>query len=182
MTKEAVTEGSRHHKIDAAVGLRIRLRRQELGMSQNTLGDALGVTFQQVQKYEKGWNRVSASRLWDMAVALSVPVAYFYTDVAESAGGETVVKTPLPVGSTNATIKLVGDYNAIRDANVQAQIRALVMALAQSQSNNLIIAIDPARGEDSAGVALRVDLKTAEAMGSADGPEDHPGAAPDAVG
>jgi len=64
--------------VDQHVGSRLRLRRQVLGMSQEKLGEALGVTFQQVQKYERGTNRVGASRLWDLARSLNVPVNFFY--------------------------------------------------------------------------------------------------------
>jgi transcriptional regulator with XRE-family HTH domain len=64
--------------IDIHVGARIRMRRLMLSMSQTKLGDALGVTFQQVQKYESGFNRVGASRLQQVAIALQVPVAFFF--------------------------------------------------------------------------------------------------------
>ncbi len=64
--------------IDMHVGTRVRSRRQELGLSQEKLGDALKLTFQQVQKYEKGVNRVSASRLQQLSHILKVPVAYFF--------------------------------------------------------------------------------------------------------
>lgn len=64
--------------IDRHVGLRIRLRRKELGVSQERLADSIGLTFQQIQKYERAANRVSASKLWEMAQALDAPVAYFY--------------------------------------------------------------------------------------------------------
>jgi transcriptional regulator with XRE-family HTH domain len=64
--------------IDAHVGARVRLRRQWLKLSQEKLANALGITFQQVQKYERGDNRIGASRLYDMARALDVPVGYFF--------------------------------------------------------------------------------------------------------
>jgi len=64
--------------IDVHVGTRVRLRRQVMKMSQEKLGDQLGVTFQQVQKYERGANRVGASRLWKMSQVLEVPVGFFY--------------------------------------------------------------------------------------------------------
>ena len=64
--------------IDIHVGSRIRLRRAQLGMSQERLGNALGLTFQQVQKYERGANRVGASRLFDISRVLGVPIAYFF--------------------------------------------------------------------------------------------------------
>lgn len=66
------------HPVDLHVGARIRLRRRLLGITQQGLADSLGVTFQQVQKYERGANRVSASRLWLMARLLGVPVAFFF--------------------------------------------------------------------------------------------------------
>ncbi len=69
--------------IDVYVGKRARLRREMLQISQTQLADRLGITFQQVQKYEKGINRMGASRLWDMAVVLKVPVNYFYDGIGE---------------------------------------------------------------------------------------------------
>lgn len=69
--------------IDAHVGSRVRLRRMLIGMSQEKLGELLGLTFQQVQKYEKGANRIGASRLYDISQILAVPVSYFFDDVSE---------------------------------------------------------------------------------------------------
>lgn len=71
----------RANLIDTHVGSRVRLRRMLLGMSQEKLGESLGLTFQQVQKYEKGVNRVGASRLFDLAQVLGVPVQYFYDEL-----------------------------------------------------------------------------------------------------
>lgn len=64
--------------VDAFIGARVRLRRLNLGLSQEELSNRLGVTFQQIQKYEKGVNRISASRLLQLAAALAVPVQYFF--------------------------------------------------------------------------------------------------------
>lgn len=72
---------SRPSPIDVHVGSRIRLRRSLLGMSQEHLGDALGVTFQQIQKYERGANRVGASRLFDISRVLDVAISYFFDDL-----------------------------------------------------------------------------------------------------
>ncbi|AKI02594.1 putative transcriptional regulator [Hoeflea sp. IMCC20628] len=66
--------------IDIHVGSRVRLRRTMLGMSQEKLGEALGITFQQIQKYEKGTNRVGASRLQNISTVLNVPVSFFFED------------------------------------------------------------------------------------------------------
>src|SRR5438270_8920735 len=71
--------------IDRHVGLRIRMRRKELGLSQERLADAVGLTFQQIQKYERAANRVSASKLWELAQALGVGIGYFYDGLAEMA-------------------------------------------------------------------------------------------------
>ena len=73
--------------IDIHVSSRIRLRRTMLGMSQEKLGEALGITFQQVQKYEKGTNRVGASRLQNISTTLNVPVSFFFEDAPEQGAG-----------------------------------------------------------------------------------------------
>ncbi|MDO9474921.1 MAG: helix-turn-helix transcriptional regulator [Caulobacter sp.] len=74
--------------VDLHVGGRIRMRRKLLGVSQERLADDLGLTFQQVQKYERAANRVSASKLWEMARALKTSVAYFYEGLGDPASGE----------------------------------------------------------------------------------------------
>lgn len=79
----------RANSIDVHVGGRVRLRRMVLGMSQEKLGERLGLTFQQVQKYEKGVNRIGAGRLYDLSNVLGVPVQFFYDDApASTASGE----------------------------------------------------------------------------------------------
>ena len=78
---------ARPSPIDVHVGSRIRLRRTLLGMSQERLGEALGLTFQQVQKYERGVNRVGASRLFDLSRVLDVPISFFFDDMPESLAG-----------------------------------------------------------------------------------------------
>ena len=74
--------------IDAHVGSRVRLRRMLIGMSQEKLGELLGLTFQQVQKYEKGANRIGASRLFDISQILAVPVSYFFDDVPDEVASQ----------------------------------------------------------------------------------------------
>ena len=73
--------------IDKHVGSRVRMRRMMLGMSQEKLGDALGLTFQQVQKYEKGTNRIGASRLQQISLILQVPVSFFFEGAPPPPGG-----------------------------------------------------------------------------------------------
>ncbi len=77
------TGGDKPNPIDIHVGSRVRLRRNMLGMSQEKLGEKLGLTFQQVQKYERGANRVSASRLFDLSRVLDVPISFFFDDMPE---------------------------------------------------------------------------------------------------
>ncbi len=89
---------SRSSPIDAHVGTRIRLRRTLLGMSQETLGEALGLTFQQVQKYERGVNRVGASRLFDLSRVLDVPISFFFDDMPEPLAGMHGRHTPVRAG------------------------------------------------------------------------------------
>lgn len=72
--------------IDIHVGARMRMRRMLIGMSQEKLGESLGLTFQQVQKYEKGTNRIGASRLYQISKALDVPITFFYADLPDESG------------------------------------------------------------------------------------------------
>jgi transcriptional regulator with XRE-family HTH domain len=83
-----LTESRLPNPIDLHVGARIRLRRRMQGVSQEKLADALGLTFQQVQKYERGANRVSASKLYEIATALHSPISYFFDGLADPAGEE----------------------------------------------------------------------------------------------
>src|SRR6478752_10801766 len=87
-TSEETPRGSRRaNPIDTHVGSRVRLRRMLLGMSQEKLGEHLGLTFQQIQKYEKGINRIGASRLFDLSKVLAVPVQFFYEELPVSGDG-----------------------------------------------------------------------------------------------
>ncbi len=83
--KQPSRKGS--HPIDVHVGVRVRLRRNLLGMSQTALGKAVGITFQQIQKYERGVNRIGASRLFNLSRALDVPVSFFFEDLSPAAAG-----------------------------------------------------------------------------------------------
>lgn len=90
--------------IDIHIGDRIRLRRTLLGLSQGKLAELLGITFQQVQKYERGMNRVSGSRLWDLSKTLDVPVSFFYEEI-----GETVAQQS-PSALITGTVLSSNDY------------------------------------------------------------------------
>ncbi len=124
--------------VDVHVGAQLRVRRTLLGMSQTTLGDAIGVTFQQVQKYERGTNRISASRLFDLSAVLDVPVEYFFEEMPAQGGGKTKEPPsyePDPM-ATRETLELVRAYYKIEDADVRKQLRELTNALGAAVSKD----------------------------------------------
>jgi transcriptional regulator with XRE-family HTH domain len=121
------------HPVDIEVGARIRQRRLLLGMNQETLASRLGLTFQQVQKYEMGANRVSASRLSDVADVLGVPVAYFFGGmVADEAALTVEERQTRDVMRRPETIDLVRFYFAIPDEHVRKRFLALAKAIAST--------------------------------------------------
>jgi transcriptional regulator with XRE-family HTH domain len=97
------------HPVDAHVGKRVRHRRWMVGMTQQQLAEKVGIKFQQIQKYETGMNRISASRLWDIAEALNVPVSFFFEGLREEPG-ET---TEPDMFSDKEALELVRSYYAI---------------------------------------------------------------------
>ena len=123
--------------IDIHVGGRIRLRRNMLGMSQEKLGESLGITFQQIQKYEKGTNRVGASRLQAIASILEVPVAFFFED-APGTGNEGLAEDSsatyvVDFLSSTEGLRLNRAFVRISDPKVRSRIIDLVRALADDE-------------------------------------------------
>ena len=132
-----------NNAIDMHVGKRIRLRRTLLGMSQEQLGSELDITFQQVQKYERGANRVSASRLWDISQILDSPINYFFDDMSEnttrssprrvSRGADDVdlsdeqTKDPM---ARRETLELVRTYYSIKTPLVRERVSDMVKSIA----------------------------------------------------
>ena len=122
--------------IDIHVGSRVRLRRMMLGMSQEKLGDALGITFQQIQKYEKGTNRIGASRLQHIATVLSVPVSFFFEDAPgtpDAAAGLAESRPPNYVVdflSSSEGVQLNKAFVRIKDTKLRRRIIDLVRAAA----------------------------------------------------
>ncbi len=134
------------HPVDVYVGARVRMRRTLLGMSQTTLGDAIGLTFQQMQKYEKGSNRISASRLFNLSRVLDVPIQFFFDDmptaVAASSpaqGGGKAKKPPNfepdPMAKRE-TLGLVRAYNKITDPEIRTHLFAMTKALGAATSKD----------------------------------------------
>lgn len=137
--KPRATKGG-PNAIDVHVGARMRLRRTLLGLSQEKLGDALGLTFQQVQKYERGVNRIGAGRLFSLARVLDVPITYFYEDVpaaAVAAGGRRVAGFAEAAAanydadpmSSRETMELVKAYYRIADQRKRRKVLDLIRSM-----------------------------------------------------
>lgn len=137
-------KNGRPSPIDVHVGSRIRLRRTLLGMSQERLGDALGLTFQQIQKYERGVNRVGASRLFDLARVLDVPISFFFDDMPETlsaaqGGASHSRRIPSFADAQESfadeqmnrreTLELVRAYYRITDPAVRKRVFELIKSL-----------------------------------------------------
>lgn len=135
--------------IDVHVGSRIRLRRTLLGMSQERLGEALGLTFQQVQKYERGVNRVGASRLFDLSRVLDVPISFFFDDMPESlastygsqinrrTSGFSDMQDSFTDDALNRreTLELVRAYYRITDPAVRKRVFDLIKSMGPAEAS-----------------------------------------------
>jgi transcriptional regulator with XRE-family HTH domain len=125
--------------IDVQVGNRVRIRRMLIGMSQERLGDLLGLTFQQVQKYEKGVNRIGAGRLFEVSRILNVPVDFFYEGVAAQLTGQPGMaesESSPPVMefvSSGEGLQLSLAFMKIKDAKVRKRVLDLVKSLAEEE-------------------------------------------------
>jgi transcriptional regulator with XRE-family HTH domain len=128
--------------VDVHVGSRVRLRRTLLGLSQEKLGEAVGLTFQQIQKYERGSNRIGASRMYDLAHVLDVPVAYFFEDMpdeikkrddspSDSLGVHTLEEADKDPLTRRETLELVRAYYKVGSSAVRKRVFELVKSLAK---------------------------------------------------
>ena len=145
-TVERVEREHRASPIDVHVGTRVRLRRTLLGMSQEKLGEALGLTFQQIQKYERGVNRIGASRLFDLARVLDVPIGFFFDDMSAELGGNAANRARgAAFGFAEGqegfeddtlhrreTLELVRAYYRITDPSVRKRVFDLIKTLSPS--------------------------------------------------
>ncbi len=145
-TDKAEQGARRPNPIDVHVGGRVRLRRMLLGMSQEKLGEQLGLTFQQIQKYEKGVNRIGASRLFDLAHVLGVPIQFFYDEaptamtslgsvpgMAETSSNDSYVVDFL---SSRDGLELNKAFVRINSSKVRRSIVELVRSLADDQDKS----------------------------------------------
>lgn len=138
--------------VDVHVGSRVRLRRTLLGMSQEKLGEAIGLTFQQVQKYERGANRIGASRLFNLSQVLDVPVSFFFDDMPREAVDAPVLGEeddedrivefePDPMAKRE-TLELVRAYYRITDPGVRKRLFELTKAVANNGPAAALLAAD----------------------------------------
>ncbi len=127
---------SRPSPIDVHVGSRIRLRRTLLGMSQERLGESLGLTFQQVQKYERGVNRVGASRLFDLSRVLDVPISFFFDDMPDSLAANFGGLPSRRAGtlSRRETLELVRAYYRITDPSIRKRVFDLIKSMGPAEA------------------------------------------------
>jgi len=147
---ETVERAEREHRaspIDVHVGSRVRLRRTLLGMSQEKLGEALGLTFQQIQKYERGVNRIGASRLFDLARVLDVPIGFFFDDMSPELGGNNATRSRAAAFGfaegqdgfeddtlhRRETLELVRAYYRITDPSVRKRVFDLIKTLSPGE-------------------------------------------------
>jgi transcriptional regulator with XRE-family HTH domain len=133
--------------IDVHVGARVRLRRTLLGLSQEKLGEAIGLTFQQVQKYERGANRIGASRLFDLSRVLDVPISYFYEgmddEIRDQSPGQLYARNEEPAvyeGDTDPltrreSIQLIRNYYRIPDESARRGLFELASSLAKAYTS-----------------------------------------------
>ncbi len=139
--------GAKIGPIDAHVGARLRQRRTLLGMTQPNLGDALGVTFQQAQKYERGTNRISASRLFYLCGVLDVPIQFFFDDMPTAVAASSPANKkrgkakklpsyePDPMAKRE-TLELVRAYYKVSDPRVRKRLYELTKALGAAASRS----------------------------------------------
>jgi transcriptional regulator with XRE-family HTH domain len=134
------------HPVDIYAGKKLRLKRTILGLSQESLGNSIGVTFQQIQKYERGINRMSSSRLFEFSKVLKVPVAYFFEGYEESfdEAGEKIEMLGMAEEtasfehddqlSSRETLEMMRAYYRIADPNIRKKIFELVKSLAEREN------------------------------------------------
>ncbi len=139
-----------YNPIDVHVGARLRARRTLLGLSQTVLGDAMGITFQQMQKYESGSNRISASRLYDVSKLLDIDIGYFFDEMDRAIESESPARLSQkkskrpprkPPKSENPlhkreTLELVRAYYRIKDPGLRGHVRKLIQSTASASSRS----------------------------------------------
>lgn len=124
--------------VDRSVGSQVRMRRTLLGLSQTEVSDVMGITFQQLQKYEKGVNRISASRLYQLSMILMVPVSFFFEELVAPAPSEVMPETGPPAAGIEVgifkrplTIKLIRAFYEIENARQRDAVISLFRSISR---------------------------------------------------
>ncbi len=154
ITKPAQSEDKRgrgrsSNPVDVHVGKRLRRQRTLLGLSQEKLGEQIGLTFQQVQKYERGANRIGASRLYDLSCTLGVPISYFFDEMPEEIAQKTIAeRRQMPVDmdqdtdvdpmNRRETLELVRAYCRLPDAALRKKFYDLLKAMAPGETAEVL--------------------------------------------
>ena len=139
-----------YNPIDVHVGARLRARRTLLGLSQMVLGDAMGLTFQQLQKYESGSNRISASRLYDVSKLLNVDIGYFFDEMGQAIKSESPARLSQQKSKRSPrkppksedplhkreTLEFVRAYYRITDSKIRGHVRKLIQTTASASTDN----------------------------------------------
>ena len=137
--EKTITKPVGPHPIDVHVGARVKLRRMILGMSQETLGKSLGLTFQQIQKYEKGVNRIGASRIFELSKLLDVPIQYFYNDYGDTIGAASDTARSddgdmfMTLVNSPEGVQLCRSFSEIKDPQVKKRVLELVKSIAETE-------------------------------------------------
>ncbi len=137
--QKAASKKDGPHPVDVHVGARVKLRRMAMGVSQESLGKSMGLTFQQIQKYEKGVNRISASKMFELADHLDVSIQYFFdgyrdgflrtAGFAEADGDDPF----MALLSSPDGIQLCRYFSAIKDVDVKKRVLDLVKSIAETE-------------------------------------------------
>jgi transcriptional regulator with XRE-family HTH domain len=124
------------HPVDLYVGARLRIRRKMMGLSQTQVADALGITFQQIQKYERGANRISASKLYDAAKLLQAPVSYFFEGLSDTDGGidDGFSQRMTEFVSTPEGLELASLFPRLPDRRLRRRVVDLVRAMVDDEA------------------------------------------------
>lgn len=143
MTKETKHDDEAPHHVDTHVGKRLRMRRTMMGLSQEAIARTIGITFQQIQKYERGVNRMSASRLYDFAKAMQVPVSYFFDGLRQAGdiGEEPTFAGVMEAGASfehedltgRETMELMRAYGRVKEPALRKKIVDLIRAIADEK-------------------------------------------------
>jgi transcriptional regulator with XRE-family HTH domain len=139
-----MADDKRPHPIDVHVGGRVRLRRTMLGMSQDKLADSLGLTFQQIQKYEKGVNRIGASRVFEMSRILGVPIQFFFDDYDAETGrsygfaeaGPDDGAAMMELLNSPEGVQLCKHFASITDPKIRKRVLELVKSLSDDGASS----------------------------------------------